>query len=116
MLEKRLLKMFEQHFSPTENASSNRRTMDDTTLPNTPRKRRVRKKKDRSSARYVHIKSFNNLKVVFSPERRARTEISTTPSEKIAKSTKKSSDGSHLQQRSKISTAELPVPPDVKNE
>lgn len=79
----------------------------------TSRKKRLRNKRDRSSIQAVKIKNVDDLQLALLPKKRAKTEISSTPSNMMIKSSEKSSDGSYSQQRSAINAAQPSATADV---
>lgn len=106
--EERLLLKAEQQFSPSKKFSLNRDVLGESSLKNSPRKRRMRNKREENCVQVVEIINLDYEKVAFQPKNRARTEIYTTTSKIITRSTNHSSDGSHLLKVSKsIATEHL---------
>lgn len=64
---------FKQHFGPMETASTKQGVMGENELAHTPRKWRLRNKRDRISAQEVKISSLDNLEVAATPKRRTLT-------------------------------------------
>lgn len=84
----------ERHFSRAENYSVNQNVVGDNALNNSPQKRNLCNGRDRSSAREVEIINFDELNIDSPPKKRARTNRFTAPRNMIARTVKKSSDGS----------------------
>lgn len=105
--ENHLLCKFERYFSPTEDTSPNRGVLSENASKDISRKMYLRKNRDSSTAKEVLTINLDDLKVDSLPKRRTRMERCTTPSNTTTKSTKKSSSGSRLQRRNKISALEL---------
>lgn len=69
----------------------------------------LRNKKGRISAQELEIINFHDLEVTSSPTKKAESERSTTTSKVPTKRDRKSSGGSHFQQRSKTTANEPPA-------
>lgn len=104
MQENRPLQRVERHVSPAENCSSDRGALRKNTLKDTPLKKSLQNKRDRSSAQKIDITDIDDLEVATPTEKRARTELSTRLSKIMTRGAKKSSNGSRLLQGSETST------------
>lgn len=103
----------ERNFSSEENFSSNRNVSGENTVNNTLRIKSLRNKSDSSSAQEIGMVDDDDREVTSPPKNRARTERASTPSKVITRGTKKTSDGSRLQERSRASAAAPPSTVDI---
>lgn len=109
MLEERLQATLEQIFQSSKNFFLQLKCSGRKYLEEYPAKRRLRNKRDKSSAQKGQTVSGNDLKVVSPTKKKAMIGRYTTPRRIIARSTKELLDGSSPQQCSWTNAAEVPV-------
>lgn len=77
-------------------------------MKNTPPKRRLRNKRERTFAQEAQIISLDDLKVAPLPKKKTRSERSATTCKIMTRSVKKSSDGSCSQDGNRTSAGNPP--------
>lgn len=103
MCERRLLLKIERHFSPGKNSSFNKGALGENALKESPRRRSLRNKIDKTFVQVVEVLNLCDLKVASPLYKRTRRERLIRHIKIITRNAKKSLDGSHSQHQNKTS-------------